>query len=56
MASLDYIYHSSAALVTKAVFEEPAFEETVKQGLRTGIPNAEYPSDHVALAATFCWH
>merc|ERR1711884_529403 len=52
MASLDAMYFSPAVLVTQAVFAGLEFEDTVKDGLRTGIPNARYPSDHVALAAT----
>ena len=34
---------------------EPAFETTVVQGPKTGIPCELYPSDHVALISKLDW-
>merc|ERR1711924_104766 len=55
MGTLDYIYHSSGLQAISGL-QVPKFSDTVRDGPSTGIPSAQYPSDHVALVASFHWN
>lgn len=50
--TLDYICCSHRGLTATALLELPSTSE-VLQGGRSGLPNLDFPSDHIALMAEF---
>lgn len=51
--TLDYIVCSSPALQPTALLELPDLKELVGDDSGAGLPNARWPSDHIALMAEF---
>ena len=57
MDVIDYLYHTPA-LVSRKTLREPPFTPWVEGTAvpaALGIPNAQYPSDHLALVAEYGW-
>lgn len=52
-AALDYICCSTPELQTTALLELPEIQGMLKGDMASGLPNASWPSDHIALMAEF---
>lgn len=52
-ATLDYLVCSSPELQPTALLELPSLDELLGENPAGGLPNAQWPSDHLALMAEF---
>ena len=53
--TLDYICFSAPELQPTAVLQLPDILQVLNGDMTSGLPNARFPSDHIALMAEFCF-